>query len=82
MTVAISREKIIACVKELNFAAGGGKYNYAEVLIALAELQGKVIVANAKHTVQAREMVNVITDHIEKTITVGLRATEKTLLDS
>lgn len=82
MTVAIDREKIIACLKELNFAAGGGRYNYAEVLIALAEMQGKIIVANAKHTVQAREMVRVCADHVERTITVGLRATEKTLLDS
>lgn len=79
MSVPIDQRKVIECVKNLNHAAGGGAYNFAEVLIALAELAGKTIVVHAKHKIQAEELQKIVNDHISKTIAIIEQARQKPL---
>ncbi len=77
MSYQIEPRKVAGVVVEANKALNGQGFNTGEVLLGLSELLGRIIVEAAENHMQMREMVKVVETHLDKTITVGAQATQK-----
>lgn len=77
MSYQIEPRKVAGVVVEANKALNGQGFNTGEVLLGLSELLGRIIVESADNHMQMREMVKVVETHLDKTITIGAQATQK-----
>lgn len=77
MGYQIEPRKVAGVVVETNRALNGQGFNTGEVLLGLSELLGRLIVESAQNQIQTKEMVKVIEDHLSRTISVGMQATNK-----
>lgn len=77
MAYEIEERKVAGVVKEASLALSGKDFNHGEVLVGLAEMLGRLIVEVADTHIQMTEMVKVVEDHINRTITIGAHATGK-----
>ena len=65
----------------LNDAARANGQNYGEVLLALGQCIGSIIVEMADTADEAKQMTRAVTDHILRTMIIGQSARNKTLID-
>lgn len=77
----ISQSKIRELVNEINtMFQYKPDYNHGEVIVALSEYIGRVIVSAASNRIQADEMQKVVIDHLARTIKVGAEAQDKRII--
>lgn len=81
MAYEIEQRKVAGVVVEANRALAGKDFNHGEIVLGLAELLGRVIVEAAENHIQTKELLDVVQDHIVKTIQVGNAATGKSLIE-
>lgn len=77
MSYQIDKRKIAGVVIECNRAISGKDFNHGEVVLGLAELIGRVIVEAADGPIQAKELMQVATNHVANTVRIGAEAREK-----
>jgi hypothetical protein len=77
MSYQIDKRKIAGVVMEANRAISGKDFNHGEVVLGLAELIGRVIVEAADGPIQAKELMQVATNHVANTVRIGAEAREK-----
>jgi len=77
MSYPIDPLKIRGVIVECNTVLQQHKFNVGEVLVGLAELIGRIIVENATTDVQAKEMIDVVGNHVVCTVQLGAEATGK-----
>jgi hypothetical protein len=77
MSYQIEKRKIAGVVMEANEAITGKDFNHGEVILGLSELVGRVIVEAADGPLQAKELMQVATNHIANTVRIGAEAREK-----
>lgn len=53
---------------------GQGNFNHGELMIGLAEAVGRIIVNACSNPVQMGECVDVVRDHLKRTIAIGAKA--------
>lgn len=63
--------KVEYAVKEVLRELGDGGLSHGEVLLALAEATGRMIVNVCKNPVQMAEMAKIVGQHLARTIQVG-----------
>ena len=61
-------------VANLNEAVGAGRFNTADVLVALAESTGRTVVQVADTPVAGFQVVGVIGDHVKRAMIAGYTA--------
>jgi hypothetical protein len=81
MSYEIDQRKIAGVVTEAARAIEGGHFNHGEVIVGLSELIGRVIVDVATNHIQMKQMVDIVTDHMNRTIVVGNEAKGKSLIE-
>ena len=81
MSYQIEPRKVAGVVVECNSALTNKGFNHGEVLVGLAELIGRTIVEISKTSIQADELLQVVDEHIKRTIAVGSQAQEKSLIE-
>ena len=77
MAYRIDPTKVAGVVVEANQVLTGKGFNQAEVIIGLSELVGRVIVETADTHIQMNELLKVVVEHLNRTITAGNQAREK-----
>lgn len=55
-------------------ALDGGQFNTGEVIIGVAEVLGRIIVGTAGTPVQGAQCMQIITDHLTRTLQAGYAA--------
>lgn len=80
MSYPIDARRVSGVVTEANLAIQGKGFNHGEILVGLAELIGRVIVDVASTSIQADEMMDVVKDHLKRTVIVGAKAREKQII--
>lgn len=55
-------------------ALDGGQFNIGEVIMGVAEALGRVVVANSETPVQAGQCLQIIVDHLNRTMHAGYTA--------
>ena len=66
--------KVELVVKDILRMVGNGGLDYGEVLLALSEALGRVIVDVCKTPIQMTEMADVANAHLRRTIIAGAQA--------
>lgn len=79
MTTIESR-KVAGVVIEAGRILADKGFNRAEILIGLSELIGRVIVDTAETNIQAEELLEVCSQHLRKTIDIGIKATNTSVI--
>ena len=80
MAYNIEPRKVAGVVVEANAALNNKGFNQGEVVLGLAELIGRIIVESSETSLQMKDMVAVVEDHLERTIRVGSQAMGKSLI--
>jgi len=81
MSVAIEQRKVIGVVTEASRLLADKGFNRGEMLLGLSELIGRIIVDVSDNSMQSEELYTVCQQHILKTIEIGSRATEKSIIE-
>ncbi len=66
--------KVEMAVKDILRMVGNGSMEHGEVLLALSESLGRMIVNVCKTPIQMVEMANVVDAHLRRTIHIGAQA--------
>lgn len=77
MGYQIEPRKVAGVVIEANAALVNKDFNQGEVILGLAELIGRIIVESCDNSLQAKDLVKVVEEHLAKTIFIGSQATGK-----
>lgn len=80
MSYQIDARRVAGVVTEANLALAGKNFNHGELIVGLSELIGRVIVDVASTSIQADEMMDVVKDHLKRTVMYGSLAQEKQLI--
>jgi hypothetical protein len=80
MAYRIEPEKVKGVIKEVNLALSGKNLNHGEIIIGLGELIGRIIVDVADNSIQAKELQDVVTQHLALTIRIGAEAQNKRII--
>jgi hypothetical protein len=80
MSYQIDQRKVAGVVVETNAAISNKGFNHGEVVLGLAELLGRTIVAAVGDQVQAQELLKVAVNHIGTTIRIGAEAQDKRII--
>ncbi len=70
----VNREAIDRCMRHMMSAANQGNYEVHEVLLANAEMLGRIIVDTCDTPVSAIQMATVMEGHIKRTLQAGFSA--------
>lgn len=81
MATAIEQRKVIGVVTEAGRLLADKGFNRGEMLIGLSELIGRIIVDVADTSIQAEELYGICQQHMLKTIEIGSRATQKSIIE-
>lgn len=76
------QQTVRVILSSLNDAARANGQNYGEVLLALGQAIGSIIVEMADTADEAKQMTRAVTDHMLRTMIVGQSARGKTLVDT
>ncbi len=74
MTTQIDANKVTGVVHECQQALQGRYFHVVEVMVGLSELIGRTIVESGENPIQMRDMAKVAGEHLDRTITAGIRA--------
>lgn len=80
MSYQIEARKVSGVVREANAAIEGKGFNHGEVILGLAELLGRVIVESCTSPQQIDDMKDVVTSHLDRTVSIGSHATGKSAI--
>lgn len=80
MSYQIDQRKVAGVVIEANNAISGKGFNHGEVVLGLAELLGRTIVAAVGDSIQAQELLKVAVNHVGTTIKIGAEAQDKRII--
>ena len=80
MSYQIDQRKVAGVVIEANSAISGKGFNHGEVVLGLAELLGRTIVAAVGDSIQAQELLKVAVNHMGTTIRIGAEAQDKRII--
>lgn len=80
MSYKIDRNKVAGVVVETNLALTNKDFNHGEIILGLAELIGRIVVDACDNPIQAKELMQVATNHIGMTIQIGAEAMEKRII--
>jgi hypothetical protein len=81
MSYEIDRRKVAGVVTEAARAIDNKDFNHGEVIVGLSELIGRVIVDVAPSHIQMKQMVDIVNDHMNRTIVAGNDAKGKSLIE-
>jgi hypothetical protein len=71
MAYHIDTRKVAGVVAECNETLKQHDFNHGEVIVGLAELIGRVIVHTATNHIAMKDMVAIVMEHLDRTVTVG-----------
>jgi hypothetical protein len=80
MGYRVDTQKVASIVVEVNRMLTSKNISHGEVVLALAELLGRVIVEAAQNKIQAQELVKVSLEHLDATITRGAAYRDKRII--
>lgn len=69
--VAINRAAVDEIMRNLAAATGGGKYQTADVIIALAEFTGRTVVSLNDTPIGGFDTLALLGEHIKRTLQAG-----------
>jgi hypothetical protein len=81
MSYEIDRSKVRGVVVEASRAIENKSFNHGEVIVGLAELIGRVVVDATDNHIQMKEMVKIVSEHMDRTIVAGNDAKGKSLIE-
>lgn len=81
MEITISSSRVAQAVSEVNRMIGGSGFNNIELLFALSEMAGRMVVSAAEGPIQAKELAGVAFAHLSKTITIGMNAQKESVIE-
>ncbi len=70
----VNQRKVEAACQDTLRQLGNGGLNHGEVLLALSESIGRMIVHSCKTPIQMQEMANIVGQHIARTLDAGAQA--------
>lgn len=76
-TVKIEPRKVAGVVVEASRILADKGFSRGEIILGLSELLGRIIVDSAQTDRQAKELVGVSAGHIDRTVQIGVEATQK-----
>ena len=79
--ITLEQRKVSGVVAEAARALEGKEFNHGEVVIGLAELIGRTVVDCTDNTLQARELVQAIVNHMTRTIAIGSQVKGKNIIE-
>lgn len=80
MKVNIESRKVAGVVVEASKILADKGFNRGEIILGLSELLGRIIVDSAQTDVQAKELVGISVGHIDRTVQIGVEATQKRIV--
>lgn len=72
--LAVNEDAVKQLVANLGQAVGGGRFNTADVLVALGEFTARTVVSIADTPVAGFQVVGVVGDHIKRAMIAGYTA--------
>ena len=72
--LSVNEDAVKQLVQNLGQAVGGGRFNTADVLVALAEFTGRTVVQVADTPVAGFQVVGVVGDHVKRAMIAGYTA--------
>jgi hypothetical protein len=81
MSYNIDQLKVQGVMHECARVVSGKGFNAGEIVVGLTELLGRIVVDTATNHIAMKDMVRVIEEHLDRTITVGSQAQEKSLIE-
>ena len=72
--LAVNEAAVKQIVANLNQAVGGGRFNTADVVVAIAEFTARTVVGLADNPVSGFQVVGVIGDHVKRGMIAGYTA--------
>ena len=72
--LSVNEDAVKHLVQNLGQAMGGGRFNTADVLVALAEFTGRTVVQVADTPVAGFQGAGVIGDHVKRAMIAGYTA--------
>jgi len=79
-TVRIEPRKVAGVVIEASRILADKGFNRGEIILGLSELIGRVIIDTASTGIQAKELADVSSSHINQTVQIGVEATQKRIV--
>jgi hypothetical protein len=79
-TVHIEPRKVAGVVIEASRILADKGFNRGEMILGLSELIGRVIIDTASSDMQAKELADVSASHINRTVQIGVEATQKRIV--
>lgn len=79
-TVRIEPRKVAGVVVEASRILADKGFNRGEMILGLSELIGRVIIDTASTDIQAKELVGISAGHIDRTVQIGVEATQKRIV--
>jgi hypothetical protein len=74
MAYEIDKQMVDKAVQFIMREIGNGAFNHGEVLVALAECVGRVVIDAAQTPIAVRDATKVVADHITATCRAGAAA--------
>ena len=72
--LAVNEAAVKQIVANLNQAVGGGQFNTADVVVAIAEFTARTVVSLADNPVSGFQVVGVVGDHVKRAMIAGYTA--------
>ena len=79
-TVKIEPRKVAGVVVEASRILADKGFSRGEIILGLSELLGRIIIDSAQTDRQAKELVGVSVAHIDRTVQIGVEATQKRIV--
>lgn len=81
MEITIIPARVAQAVAEVNRLIAGKGFNSIELIFALSEMTGRMVVSAAEGPIQAKELAGVAFAHLSKTITIGMGAQKDSVIE-
>ena len=81
MEITIIPARVAQAVSEVNRMIANTGFNRLELLFALSEMTGRMVVSTAESPIQAKELTGIAFAHMSKTITIGMQAQKESVIE-